>query len=81
MAQYNQGNPDFSHRNTLGVNEALAKVSNVHLPQPLLSPASLREAGRAREGNTPLHPSQEGIYLLLLRETRVRVGLNYYEII
>jgi tRNA pseudouridine55 synthase len=56
--------------------EALAKVSNEHPPQPLPSylltdlpsPASLCEAGRAREGNTPLHldtsrnrPSQEGI--------------------
>jgi hypothetical protein len=31
---------------------------------PGLAPRSRagREAGRAREGNTPLHPSQEGIY-------------------
>jgi hypothetical protein len=42
--------------------EAFAKVSNVHPPQPLPS----------REGNTPLHPSQEGIYPLPLWE-RARV--------
>jgi len=34
--------------------EALVKVSKGHPPQPLPS----------REGNTPLHPSQEGIYPL-----------------
>jgi len=49
--------------------EALAKVSNVH-PRPSL--ASLCDAGRAREGNTPLHPSQEGIYPLPLRSTTRR---------
>ena len=37
--------------------EALAKVSNEHPPQPLPQPLP------SREGNTPLHPSQEGIVL------------------
>jgi tRNA pseudouridine55 synthase len=39
--------------------EALAKVSNEHPPQPL--PSYLLTDLPSREGNTPLHPSQEGI--------------------
>jgi hypothetical protein len=48
--------------------EAFAKVSNVHPSQPLPS----------REGNTPLHPSQEGIYSLPLWErARVRGKIDF----
>jgi hypothetical protein len=77
--------PLFSKEGDNGLDQ---KIIYTHQRRVLINkplPASLREARRAREGNTPLHPSQEGIYPLpwwprarsqRLKEERVRVRGN-----